>query len=43
MVISSVINEPTSAIAKFSVIVKIHKYRRFHEGAPLYSDGHGGA
>jgi hypothetical protein len=28
----SVINQPTNAVAKLSIIVKIHKYKRFHEG-----------
>jgi hypothetical protein len=32
MVDSSVIIRPTSAIAKFSAIVKINKYRGLHEG-----------
>jgi hypothetical protein len=32
MVASNVINRPTSVIMKLSVIVKICKYRRFHEG-----------
>jgi hypothetical protein len=29
---SSVISQPTNAIAKFNTIVKICKYKRFHEG-----------
>jgi hypothetical protein len=28
----SVINQPVYVIAKFSAIVKIRKYKRFHEG-----------
>ncbi len=32
MVISSVINQPTSAIAELTTIIKIRKYRKFHEG-----------
>jgi len=28
----NVISQPSSAIAKLSVIVKIHKYKGFHEG-----------
>jgi hypothetical protein len=32
MVASTVISRPTSAIAKFNVIAKIHKYKRFKEG-----------
>jgi len=30
--IMSVISQPIGAIAKFSTIVKIHKYKGFHEG-----------
>jgi len=29
---SSVISQPTCAIAKFSAIINIYKYRRLHEG-----------
>ncbi len=29
---SSVINQPTSVVAKFNAIIKIDKYRGFHEG-----------
>jgi hypothetical protein len=36
----SVIIRSTSAIAKLSAITKTHKYRRFHERAPFYSNGH---
>jgi len=32
MVASNVINQPASVVAKFSTIVKIRKYRGFHEG-----------
>jgi hypothetical protein len=32
MVALSVINQPTSAATKLNIIVKIHKYERFHEG-----------
>jgi hypothetical protein len=28
----SVINRPTGVVAKFNAIVKIHKYKGFHEG-----------
>ncbi len=31
MMTMNVISPPTSAIAKFNAIVKIHKYRRLHE------------
>jgi hypothetical protein len=29
---SSVINQPTSVVAKFNAIIKIHKYKGLHEG-----------
>jgi hypothetical protein len=32
MVAMSVISQPTSAIVEFNAIVKIHKYKRLHEG-----------
>jgi hypothetical protein len=32
MVASNVINRPINAVAKFNVIAKIHKYKKFHEG-----------
>jgi hypothetical protein len=32
IVATSVISWPTSVVVKFSAIVKIHKYRRFHDG-----------
>jgi hypothetical protein len=35
-VVSSVINEPISAIAELSAIVKIHKYRGLHEVHHFY-------
>ncbi len=32
IVITNVISRPSSAIAKLSANIKIHKYKRFHEG-----------
>ncbi len=32
MMASNVINQPTSVVAKFNGIIKIHKYRGLHEG-----------
>jgi hypothetical protein len=32
MVVMSVISRPTVTIAKLNIILKIHKYRRLHEG-----------
>jgi hypothetical protein len=42
--ISSVINQPTSVVEKFNTIIKIHKYRRLHEGQhliPMTMEVHG--
>jgi hypothetical protein len=41
---SNVINRPTSAVVKLSAIVKIHKYKKFHEGhhfTPMAMKVHG--
>jgi hypothetical protein len=40
----SVISQPVSAVAKLSTIVKIYKYKRFHEGhhfIPMAMEVHG--
>jgi hypothetical protein len=44
MMASSVINQPTGAVVELSAIVKIHKYRWFHEGhhfIPMVMEVHG--
>ncbi len=44
MVASNVISQPTIAIAKPRTIIKIHKYRGFHEGhhfIPMAMEVHG--
>jgi hypothetical protein len=40
---TNVINQLVGAIVELSTIVKIRKYKGLHEGAPFYSNGHGGA
>jgi hypothetical protein len=40
--VSNVISQLAGVVAKLSAIVKIRKYKNFHE-KPLYSGGHGDA
>jgi hypothetical protein len=32
MVVTNVINQPTDVVVELNTIVKIHKYKKFHEG-----------